>query len=198
VHAFPSVANYVCLTINDDVPGTCVAALRRPLCDGGTLEERLADLTPPQRHTVAFGVARGVDFLHRRGIVHGRIDASNVLIKDGMKPLIVGFPLCETERRARGDAARTEDDIRALGRILWALAIGRVPEQADVVPPSPYENITNRCLHFEPADLISAGVVAEVLKHRSFRTVVGEENIAEFKEYVESFQEELDRDGWRT
>jgi len=71
----------------------------------------------PQAAAVIAAVAATLADLHRLGLVHGRLDASHVLVCDHGRPVLCGF----------GDgsaAAGPEDDVAALGALLADLVGG--------------------------------------------------------------------------
>ncbi len=72
---------------------------------------------------VAAAVASTLADLHALGIVHGRLDASHVLIGDQGRPVLCGFG------DGTGDA-RPEDDVAAVGRLL----ADRLGGDADLEP----------------------------------------------------------------
>ena len=68
-------------------------------------------LTVPRVASLAAGIASTLADLHDVGIVHGRLDASHVLVGDHGRPVLCGF----------GDGeppARPADDVAALGALL--------------------------------------------------------------------------------
>ena len=70
--------------------------------------------TVPQVAAVVAAVASTLADLHALGIVHGRLDASHVLVGEQGRPVLCGF----------GDGAadaRPEDDVAAVGRLLTSL-----------------------------------------------------------------------------
>lgn len=81
---------------------------------GGRPVEALDELTVPQAAALVAGLASTVADLHDLGVVHGRIDASHVLVGDHGRARLCGF--------GDGSEARgPEDDVAALGALLAAL-----------------------------------------------------------------------------
>jgi len=52
-------------------------------------------LSWPTRRAVAIGVAGGLCYLHRRGIIHHNINSSNVMLDRAFNPKIAGFGLAQ-------------------------------------------------------------------------------------------------------
>ena len=78
---------------------------------GGRPASAVGPLTVAQVASLAAGVASTLADLHDLGIVHGRLDASHVLVGDHGRPVLCGF----------GDGeppARPADDVAALGALL--------------------------------------------------------------------------------
>jgi serine/threonine protein kinase len=174
-----------------------VVALKSEYYDGGTLEKRIGEIRQPQKHIIAFGIARGIGFLHRRGIAHGNLDPANVLLNERMEPVIIGFGLCGSERSRIGGIENIEDDILAFGRLLWWLVNGKAPEDTERIPRGPYANLIQQCLNEDATTRINARNIGNLLKYHQFKREVGETNIMTFKTYVESFGEELDKERWK-
>lgn len=81
--------------------------------------------TVPQVAAVVAAVASTLADLHRLGLVHGRLDASHVLLGDQGRPVLCGF--------GDGSApARSEDDMAALGALLGDLVGG--DQEAEPIP----------------------------------------------------------------
>lgn len=70
--------------------------------------------TVPQVAAIVAAVASTVADLHHLGIVHGRLEASRVLLGDHGRPVLCGFG-------SGIEAARPEDDVAALGELLGEL-----------------------------------------------------------------------------
>jgi serine/threonine protein kinase len=191
-HGFPSVVNYKGISIvrdNDDP----VVSLLRDFCENGTLESSLTDLSPAEKHTIAFGVAKGIQFLHGRGIVHGDLNASNILLNSRNEPVIIGFPLTESERNERNpDDVNPPADILAFGNLLWAMLLGKDPGVGEELPRGSYRPLIEDCLRSNPEERIKAMDIGDRLKSYVFKADVGPAQVPAFREYVRSFQEILD------
>jgi hypothetical protein len=95
------------------------------LAHGGRALSTLRRPSPVQVAAIAAGVASTLADLHAIGIVHGRIDASHVLISEGGRPRLCGF----------GDgisAASPDDDVAALGALIEEI-LGR-DEEPEPIP----------------------------------------------------------------
>jgi hypothetical protein len=84
------------------------------LAHAGRPVSSLGALAPRAVAAVSASVASTVADLHDLGIVHGRLDATHVLVGEGGRPVLCGFG------DGAGDAAR-HDDVAAIGRILGDL-----------------------------------------------------------------------------
>jgi serine/threonine protein kinase len=134
----PSIIQYFGISISDET-----VLLYRPFYQKGDLTAALGTLTDVDRHIVMYGIAKGLIFLHRRGIVHGNLHPSNVLLSDENEPVIIGFPLSATVREARrleradvfcapeliSKGVYTQNsDIYAYGMLLHSLFSGDIPK----------------------------------------------------------------------
>lgn len=104
---------------------------------GSTLESQLP-LTEDESADVAASLAATLADLHARGVVHGRIDATHVLLPTRRRALLCGFG-GSTQAAGKTQA----DDVAALGRLIAAMVaptrsprLARVAEVASVDPPS--------------------------------------------------------------
>ena len=103
-------------------PGVAPLVRSGPLGDGWELVlahggRSLAGLRRPGPGPIAAilaGVASTLADLHEMGIVHGRVDASHVLLGEHDRPVLCGFG----DGR---DPARPEDDVAAVGELLAEL-----------------------------------------------------------------------------
>jgi serine/threonine protein kinase len=193
-HTCPSVVNYkgISLVCQDDED--YFVSLLRDFCENGTLNSHIGSLSAAEKHTIAFGLAKGIQFLHARGIVHGELNPSNVLLNGRKEPVIIGFPLTESERNERNpEDVNKPADIWAYGNLLWKILIGRDPDpDCDQLPRSSYRLLLEECLLSDPQERIKAIDIGDRLKSYAFKSDVGIAQIPAFREYVLSFQETLD------
>ncbi len=85
----------------------------------------LAPVSVPQAAAIVAAAASTLADLHQLGLVHGRVDASHVLLGEQGRPVLCGF----------GDGrpgARPEDDVAALGGLLTNLLGG--DDDAEPIP----------------------------------------------------------------
>ena len=99
-------------------------------------------LSLPETLRFANEICDALDYSHQRGIAHGDLKPSNVRIThQGIKVLDFGL--------AR---ASTQDDIRAFGRLLYEMLMGRpIPENRRPLEPAALETILRKCLEPDPA-----------------------------------------------
>ncbi|KAG8983633.1 hypothetical protein FRB93_007113 [Tulasnella sp. JGI-2019a] len=64
--------------------------------------------------TTIHGIASGLQYLHAQNVVHGNLQASNILLDDSLKPLISGFGMA---RNAHSDL--TLKDMQGVGMARW-------------------------------------------------------------------------------
>jgi protein tyrosine kinase len=110
----PGVVELVSVALDGDEPSITTAWVA-----GGSFEAALARSTPtPSLVALVADAAMTIAELHDRGVVHGRIDATHVLVGE-RGAVITGLAEASTD----GEPA---DDVLALGHLLERVAAGRV------------------------------------------------------------------------
>ena len=168
----------------------CGRAQGRPyfvmeLVHGRSLSDYLAQkpLTLRQAVRICHGVARGLDYIHRMGIVHRDVKPANVLLERDLTPRLADFGLARDESEAdlaltgsgiavgtprysspeqSAGASRSVDgraDLYALGLMLAAIIVRRPPE----APRSLSEMRSRFEREFEPR-LMEVGTPREVIE----------------------------------
>jgi hypothetical protein len=99
-------------------------------------------LSLPETLRFATEICDALDYAHQRGIVHGDLKSSDILITNqGVKILDFGVA-----------GAGTQDDIHAFGSLLYEMLMGRpVPENRRPVEPPALETVLRKCLDPAPA-----------------------------------------------
>jgi serine/threonine protein kinase len=139
--------------------------------DGGTLQHRLAAGQPldlPSVLTLSGQVADALDYAHSQGVVHRDIKPSNILLTQDGRAMLADFGIAVAVEQTRltltggrwgtpeymapeqalGHSVGPATDVYALGAVVYQMATGRVPFQADTpiallhqhvynAPPSP-------------------------------------------------------------
>jgi serine/threonine-protein kinase len=120
--------------------GTYFLALE--LVDGPPLAEIIAEgpMPPPLAGYVVEQVLRGLDYAHRRGVVHRDLSSANVLVSRDGEVKIVDFGIAAAvdargpqggsrgyvaPEQEAGGAVDARSDLYALGVLLWELVSGR-------------------------------------------------------------------------
>jgi eukaryotic-like serine/threonine-protein kinase len=92
------------------------------LAYGGRPLDAVARLSVEEVAAVAAAVAETLADLHGAGIVHGRLDATHVLLGAAGRPLLCGIG---DGTGLRGEPAAPADDVAAVGRLLTGLLEGQ-------------------------------------------------------------------------
>jgi serine/threonine protein kinase len=157
--------------------------------EGGSLAQRMASgewrVASPevqeQAARLVEALARAVHHAHQRGLVHGRLRPSQVLLAADGTPKIIGLGLGHILDEEPDPARGPAEDVYALGAILYELLCGRAPT-AGAAGETPWpprhwrpevaaglETICLKCLEPEPARRYpSTAALAEDL--RRFRS----------------------------
>jgi serine/threonine protein kinase len=153
--------------------------------EGGGLAGGSAGPGKPAEQTAALAetLARAVHHAHQRGVVHGGLKPSKVVLGADGTPKITGFGLAKVMREGqaeeRAEGIGPAADVYALGAILYEVLTGRPPGPADTARETPrhwrpevprgLEAVCLKCLENEPARRYpNAAALAEDL--RRFRT----------------------------
>jgi serine/threonine protein kinase len=188
-HGCTSVITYQGIAIKKGTQAFVVSLLR-PFHALGPLINHLGKLSPVQIHIIAYGVAKGLHFLHSNEIFHGGLTESTVFLTQAYEPVIVGFPFSPTAQIAR--KANAGGDVAALGCLIWALLIGRVLRKGDQDPRDRmYSALIHQCRDEDPENQITVEQVVVVLKGKLFKSAF-KQDAGLFVRYVQSFGDELD------
>ncbi|KAF9205092.1 hypothetical protein BGZ49_004451 [Haplosporangium sp. Z 27] len=113
--------------------------------EGGSLADNISRIGD-KREEIARQINSGLAYLHRRGIIHNNISASNILLTEDLKAKIAGFGstnLIEKETPELQQEQLThayKSDIYALGRIMREMGEGSLE----------YMQLMRRCLDEDP------------------------------------------------
>lgn len=156
-----------------------------PIADGGSLQDNMAGYQSAEAAlSLVATLAGALDYLHRRGVIHGRIGPRHVLVDAQGKPLLTGFgqpfttgdrgtppPYLAPEQR-QGETPDQRTDIYQLGALLFDLLSGETPEpdqdiQADArfaALPDDVQVILTQALAVAPEERFqTAGELADLL-----------------------------------
>lgn len=79
------------------------------LCSGGDLQQRIAAQGPQAERDVGpilQGALKGISHIHERGIVHRDVKSENILLKDGLFPVLTDFGVAAFAKDAQAMSCR--------------------------------------------------------------------------------------------
>ena len=150
--------------------------------EGGTLRDLLKEkgkLELPEALNLMRGMVQGLSYAHRKNLVHRDIKPANILLQrdgDELIPKIVDFGLAQAGRDSelsmsgygmgtpwymppeqRRDAKNVNHtaDIYALGKVLYEMVSGEIPDNVDqdMIPPPPaLKRIIAKCIKSKPEE----------------------------------------------
>jgi serine/threonine protein kinase len=147
------------------VDGTYFLALE--LIDGPTLAQivKQGRLPPALAGYVVEQVLRGLDYAHRRGVVHRDLSPANVLVSRDGEVKIVDFGISSrggsrvvqggsrgymAPEQEKGGDADARSDLYAVGVLLWELCAGRKYDGNSADAPEALESVIKRATDHDP------------------------------------------------
>ncbi len=145
----------------------------------GTLKDFLKEkgkLTLKEALPLFKGIAQGLSYSHRKNLVHRDIKPANILLTDSLEPKIVDFGLAQAgrdselsmsgygmgtavymppEQRRDAKSVNHTADIYALGKVLYEMFTGEMPDNIDpseIPPPPQLADIIFKCTKPKPED----------------------------------------------
>ncbi len=134
----------------------------------------------PQVHGLGRVLAQTLSFVHSKGMVHGSIQPSNIMVASGVLKIadfglarIVGAPSAPENYRAPENVQDAQDDLYAMAAVLYHLLTGSHPKQqaqgvglplpSKLAPgvPEAMDKLLLRCLH--PRREVRFGSADEVM-----------------------------------
>jgi serine/threonine-protein kinase len=124
------------------------------LVEGGNLKDRIraaAPLPDAEIRSIGATLAATLDYAHRKGLIHRDVKPQNVLLGDDARPRLTDFGIAQAMASSgltrtgavmgsvqyiapelvRGTPASPRSDVYSLGAVLYEMATGRVPFQAE-------------------------------------------------------------------
>ena len=81
--------------------------------ENGSLRGKLDEMNGTERTIVALGIAKGLDILHKEGIMHRDVKTDNILLDGSMQPRLMDFGLARMEPKSGGSLTRN------VGTMVW-------------------------------------------------------------------------------
>ncbi len=136
------------------VVDTAYAYIAMRLLSGGSLADKVksAPLTLDQVADILNDIAQGLEYAHRKGVLHGDLKPSNILLDDAGRAYLSDFgvasviahaidpmsnqslnklPLYVAPERLRGEEGDARADIYSIGAILYHVLTGKPPFEMD-------------------------------------------------------------------
>jgi serine/threonine-protein kinase len=124
------------------------------LVEGGNLKEHIHDAAPladAEIRSLGAALASTLEYAHRRGIIHRDVKPQNVLLGEDGRPRLTDFGIAQAmastsltrtgavmgsvhylaPELVRGNVAVPQSDLYSLGVVLYEMATGRVPFEAE-------------------------------------------------------------------